>query len=59
MVFTCCSVWLTPSRKTSSDRNMAAAVLEWMLLVLDLRPRRQDSTMTVRRRASMERHSVE
>lgn len=38
---------------------MAAAVFEWMLLVLDLRPRRQDSTRTVRRRASMEAHREE
>ncbi|TNN64676.1 hypothetical protein EYF80_025083 [Liparis tanakae] len=46
-------------RNTSSDKNMAAAVLEWMLLMLDLRPRRQESTRTVRRRASMERHREE
>lgn len=38
---------------------MAAAVLEWMLLVLDLRPRRQESTRTVRSRASMEMHREE
>lgn len=56
---TCCSVWFTPRRNTSSDKNIAAAVFEWMLLVLDLSPRRQESTRTVRRRASIERHSVE
>lgn len=58
-VHTCCSVWLTPSKNTSSDKNMAAAVFEWMLLVLDLRPRRQESTRTVRSSASMEMHKEE
>lgn len=38
---------------------MAAAVFEWMLLVLDLRPRRQESTRTVRSSASMETHKEE
>lgn len=48
-----------PRRNTSSDKNMAAAVFEWMLLVLDLRPRKQDRTRTVRMRANIDRHRVE
>lgn len=55
---TCCSVWLTPSRNTSSERNMAAAVLQWMLLMLDL-SRRQHKANTVNNRPSIETHRQE